>query len=228
MTSAIILCGGKNSRLSNYKKKIIKPLIKFKGKTLLEHHLEKLKKLNFNEIFINTFKNKNFFLKLKNKNNLNFNIINEIKNTGTAGVVVSNIQKFDETILVLYGDNYLNMDIIKFYKYFEKNKLSLLMGVFKKKDLSMSGSVKFNIYNTILDFKEKDQKYKDKTGYCNAGIYLFKKNFLKNYKKNKFLDFAHDIFSKKIFDKNCKIYKIKSCKAFDTLELYSKNLTITL
>lgn len=71
---------------------------------------------------------------------------------------------------------------------------------------------------------KKNQKLKNKTGYCNAGVYLIRKNFLKKFKKNNFLDFGKDIFIDKFFNKKCMVYKIRSCKAFDTPELYQKNL----
>ena len=132
--------------------------------------------------------------------------------------------KFNDIILIVYGDNYLSCDIKKFYNYFISNDCKLLIAVFKKKDLSISGSVTFNRNNQILDFKEKDIKMKNKSGFCNAGLYLIKKSFLKKFKKNKFLDFGNDIFLKKHFDNKCKVYKIRSCNAFDTIKLYSKNL----
>ena len=224
MISSLVLCGGKNTRLLSIKKNITKPLLIYKGKTLLEHHLINLNKLKVKSNFINTFKKKKIFEDLKKNKKLNFQIIEEKKLKGTAGVVISNLNLFTDEILVLYGDNYLNFNIRKFYNYFKKNNFDLLIGVFKKKDLSISGSVKFNNYNQIYSFSEKNINLKNKTGYCNAGVYLMKKDFLKKFNKGIFLDFSKDIFKKKNFNKKCRVYKIKSCKAFDTPELYKKNL----
>ena len=72
MYTSIILCGGKNSRLKNSSKKIIKPLIVYKKKTLLEHHLKTLNKIKIRNIFINTYKNKNFFYTIKKKKEFEF------------------------------------------------------------------------------------------------------------------------------------------------------------
>lgn len=224
MISSIILCGGKNTRLLTVNKSITKPLLNYKGKSLLEYHLINLNKLKVKLNFVNTYKKKNIFEKLKKQKKLNFKIIEEKNLKGTAGVVVSNLKLFTDEIFILYGDNYLNFDIKKFYNYFKKNNCDLLIGIFKKKDLSISGSVKFNRLNQILAFSEKNQKLKNKTGYCNAGVYLIRKNFLKKFKKNNFLDFGKDIFIDKFFNKKCMVYKIRSCKAFDTPELYQKNL----
>lgn len=224
MISSLILCGGKNTRLLSVKKSIIKPLLFYKDKSLLEHHLINLNKLKVKFNFVNTFKKKKIFQNLKKNRRLNFQIIEEKKLKGTAGVVISNLKLFTDEILVLYGDNYLSFDIRKFYRYFKRNNCDLLIGVFKKKDLSISGSVKFNNLNQILDFSEKNQKFKNKTGFCNAGVYLIRKDFLKKFNKGIFLDFSKDIFRKKFFNKKCRVYRIKSCKAFDTPELYKKNL----
>ena len=224
MYSAIVLCGGKNSRLKILKKKIIKPLIIYKKKTLLEHHLSMLRLIRINDIFINTYKNEKVFRILKKKRKLNFKIINENFLKGTAGVVFSNYDKFKDNILVLYGDNYLRIDIKKFYNYFIKNDLDFLIGVYKKKNFSNSGFVKFDKNKCVKKIIEKSPLLKNKVGYSNAGIYLFKKSFFKKIKKNKFLDFANDIFSKNIFNKKCQIYKLRSCTTFDTIKLLKKNL----
>ena len=224
MYSAIVLCGGKNSRLKSFNKKITKPLIVYKKKTLLEHHLDMLKSIKINDIYINTYKNEKLFKTLKKRKKLDFKIINENFLKGTAGVVFSNYDKFKDNILVLYGDNYLKIDIKKFNKYFIKNDLDFLIGVYKKKDFSVSGFVKFDQNNHIKKFIEKSPFLKNKVGYSNSGIYLFKKKFFKKIKKNKFLDFANDIFSKNIFNHKCQIYKIKACKTFDTIDLLKKNL----
>ena len=224
MYSAIVLCGGKNSRLKNFKKKIVKPLILYKKKTLLEHHLNMLELIKINDIFINTYKNEKLFKTLKKRKKLNFKIINENFLKGTAGVVFSNYDKFQDNILVLYGDNFLKIDIKRFHKYFIKNNLDFLIGVYKKKDFSVSGFVKFDKNKRVKKFIEKSSILKNKVGYSNAGIYLFKKKFFKKIGGNKFLDFANDIFSKNIFNHKCQIYKIKSCLTFDTIDLLQKNL----
>tara|TARA_Y100000591_G_C21695434_1_gene625408 strand:- start:177 stop:860 length:684 start_codon:yes stop_codon:yes gene_type:complete len=226
MYSALILCAGKNTRLKKLKKKIIKPLIFFQNKTLLEHHLDILNKINIQDIFINTHKNKEPFFLLKKKNKLNFKIINEKILKGTAGVVFSNYKKLNKNILIVYGDNYLNINIKNFFSFFENNNLDFLMGVYKKKDFSNSGYIEFDNRNCIKKFIEKNPLFNKKSGYANAGIYLFKKKFFKNIKKNKFLDFSKDIFSQKIFNKKSKVYKIKSCTTFDTASLIKKNLNM--
>ena len=99
---------------------------------------------------------------LKKKRKLNFKIINENFLKGTAGVVFSNYDKFKDNILVLYGDNYLSIDIKKFYNYFIKNNLDFLIGVYKKKNFSNSGFVKFDKNKCIKKIIEKKSIFKNK------------------------------------------------------------------
>jgi mannose-1-phosphate guanylyltransferase/phosphomannomutase len=227
MLSVIILCGGKNSRIQKYNKKIIKPLIVYKKLTLLEHHLQKIQEIKKKNVFINLHKNIKKFTTLKKKKKLNFNIIYEKSILGTGGVVISNIKKFNNDILVLYGDNYINYNIKNFINFFNKKKIDLLIGAYLKKDLSQSGLIKFSPSKKILKIEEKNSLNKNMTGFCNGGIYLFKKHILNQFKKNKFLDFASDIFPKILSKYDCCAYRINYCKSFDTEYLYKKNLIIS-
>lgn len=227
MLSVIILCGGKNSRIQKYNKEIIKPLIVFKKLTLLEHHLQKIKVIKKKNVFINLHKNIKKFTTLKKKKKLNFNIIYEKNILGTAGVVISNIKKFNNDILVLYGDNYINYNIKNFINFFNKTNTDLLIGVFLKKDLSQSGLIKFGLSKKIVKIEEKNNLNKNLTSFCNGGIYLFKKHILRKFKKNKFLDFSSDVFPKILLKYNCRAYRINYCKSFDTEYLYKKNLIIS-
>ena len=227
MLSVIILCGGKNSRIQKYNKKIIKPLIVYKKLTLLEHHLQKIKPIKKKNVFINLHKNIKKFITLKKKKKLNFNIIYEKNILGTAGVVISNIKKFNNDILVLYGDNYINYNIKNFINFFNKTNTDLLIGVFLKKDLSQSGLIKFGLSKKIVKIEEKNNLNKNLTSFCNGGIYLFKKHILRKFKKNKFLDFSSDVFPKILLKYNCRAYRINYCKSFDTEYLYTKNLIIS-
>jgi len=227
MISVFILCGGKNSRIKKYNKNIIKPLIVYKKKTLLEQHLNRIKKFKFDlskNIFINVGKNYLKFKKIIKKKNISLRIIREKKTLGTAGVVISNIEKFKSSILILYGDNYLNVNINRFIDFFFKKNCDLLIGVYLKKDLSESGQVYFDSKNLIKKIEEKKFKNKNITNYCNSGLYLIRTSLLKNFKKNIFLDFSNEVLPIIIKRNNSYAYKIGFCKAFDDEKNYRKNI----
>jgi ADP-glucose pyrophosphorylase len=224
MLTVLMLCGGKNSRIQKYNKKIIKPLIKFGSKTILEHNLDLISKLkDIDKIYINVSKNIRRFQIVKNKNK--FIIIKEKKIQGTAGVLLRNIKKFNDDILIVYADNYLIIDIKKFYEIFKKKKIQFLIGVFYKKDLSKSGLVKISKNNKVLKLEEKKNTNKHISGLCNAGIYLVRKScVLKFVRKSNFSDFSKDIIPHLIKENLVYAKRIKTCLSFDEKTDYLKNI----
>ena len=220
----LILCGGKNSRIQKYKKDIIKPLIKFKKKTLLDNHLNNLKSITVNNIFINVPHNKrNFFDKINKK----INIIYEKIPTGTAGVVLNNLKLFHKNLIVIYGDNFLKINFKQTINSFRKDDLYFFVSVFKKKDLSKSGRIIKNRSDLITKIEEKKLKNKYVYGFCNAGVYIFRKSLLKNVKnEKKIVDFSKDIIPNLIKNKKVKaILNVTKCLGFDDAQLYRKNLS---
>lgn len=220
----LILCGGKNSRIQKYKKDIIKPLIKFKKKTLLDHHFNNLKKVSINKIFINIPKNKKIFFNKIKKNKVK--IIYETNPSGTAGVMLNNLKLFNKYLIVIYGDNFLKIDFQNAIDTFKQDNTNFFVSVFKKRDLSKSGRIIINKNNQITKIEEKRLKNKSIYGLCNAGVYIFSKSILKNIviKKN-IIDFAKDIIPILIKKEKVKaIFNVKQCLAFDDYQLYKKNL----
>ena len=92
----IYMAGGRGSRLKPITNKIPKPMIKIKGKPILEHLINNAKKQGFKNILISTHylqsKIKNYFKNGK-KFNLNIKYINEKKPLGTAGSLSKNKNK---------------------------------------------------------------------------------------------------------------------------------------
>ena len=70
----VILAGGKGSRISEYTKKVPKPMIEIFGKTIIEHIIKIYSKQSYNDFYILTgYKGnmiKKFFDKYKLKKNL--------------------------------------------------------------------------------------------------------------------------------------------------------------
>jgi mannose-1-phosphate guanylyltransferase len=224
MLSVLLLCGGKNSRIQKYKKQIVKPLIKFRKKTLLEHNLNLISKLNITtKIYINVSKDFKRFQKLKKINK--FTIIREKKIQGTAGVLLQNIEKFNNEILIIYADNYLDISIKKFYAFFKSKNIKFLIGVFNKKDLGSSGLITIKKNNQVLKIEEKVIDNKNITGLCNAGIYLIQKSCLLKFAKlNIFADFAKDIIPNLIKSNLVFAKRIRSCFSFDDKYNYLKSM----
>jgi len=116
---AIILCGGKGSRVSKFTKQIPKCLININGKPFLYYQLKLLKKNNINDVIISvgylSEKVRDYI-----KNNIDFINI-KIKDDGkrllgTGGAVLKSINYLKKNFFIIYGDSYFNFKLKKLVK----------------------------------------------------------------------------------------------------------------
>lgn len=125
--TAVILCGGKGTRLGSLGKKLPKTLIKIQGKEILWYIMKVLKKNNFNHIILPVGYKNNLIKKFVQKNKKlsdHIDLINTGENTN-IGKRIFMIQKkiISEDFLLLNGDAIFNFDINKiFHDHQQKNK----------------------------------------------------------------------------------------------------------
>ncbi len=189
----VILAGGKGSRISEYTKKIPKPMIKIAGQTILEHIIQIYAKQLYNEFYIltgykgniikkffNKYKLRKNLYKLKNFNKkIQINFIHTGINTMTGGRIkkMSKIIK-NEDFMVTYGDGLANVNFQKLEKFHIKHKK--IATVTAVRPLSRYGILDVK-QNTVLSFKEK---LKLNYGWINGGFFIFNSNIFK-YLKSK-------------------------------------------
>ena len=174
---AAILAGGYGKRLGKITKKTPKPLIKINNIEFIKYLIFDLVKNNFKKIIILThYKNKIF----KNQfNNLNFSdvkiiCVNEKKPLGTGGSIAQ-LKKYKKNFLVINGDSYINFN----YQKFSKLKTSSLVKILIAKNNCYKSNKKLS--KLSLDSRSKVIYSKNKI-FMNAGIYIFKKEFLEKLK----------------------------------------------
>jgi len=223
---AIILSGGKGSRLGDITNTIPKTMIKIDGKPILEHNIELCKKYNITDIYINLHHLPDIITKYfgdGSKFGVNITYSYERVLLGTSGAVknITDKYNFRDNFYVIYGDNYsdYNLDLLK------NNDSIITIAFHYREDISNSGVAVFD-GNKILEFIEKPKNTKIYEKWVNAGIYYLNPDILKHIPpKNS--DFAKDIFPK-LLKENITIYSVKqntSVKAFDTPEMFLKNRT---
>ena len=189
--TAIILCGGKGTRLGAISKKIPKTLIKIHNKEILWFIIKFLKKNKFNHLIlplgykgrqIKNFisKNKNFDLKIDEVNT------GENANIGLRILKILNkIQS--EDVLILNRDAILKFDLNKIFKQHVDKKYDVTF-------LSAESKYQFGTVclekGKIIDFKRNIifdsvnvRKRKNYIAYNYAGIIIIKKNKLIKHSK---------------------------------------------
>ena len=186
--TAIILCAGYGKRLNPLTLEKPKPLLDLFNKTLLEHTLNLVEKLNIKKVKLNTFylpeKIENFFI---NKNfKLEIDIINDgEKILDTGGGIFNMIKNLDEEDFLVFNpdtfwdENYLEY-IEKMEKlYFNHNIKNILLTVHKNLsfDKNLNGDFNLNI-NKLNRENPRDFIY--------TGCQILNKKILSNFTNSKF------------------------------------------
>lgn len=176
MTKVVILAGGLGTRISEYTKKIPKPMIKINGEPMLMHIMRHYAKYNYNEFYIalgykgnvikDYFKNK----KLKWK----INLIDTGLKTMTGGRL-KRLEPFlkNETFMLTYGDGLSNINLNKLYNFHKRNKKMITLTAVRPP--ARFGALKIK-GNYVSYFKEKS---KLDEGWINGGFFVIEPSFLK-------------------------------------------------
>tara|TARA_B110000438_G_C15758850_1_gene626364 strand:- start:595 stop:1293 length:699 start_codon:yes stop_codon:yes gene_type:complete len=178
----VILAGGFGSRISEYSKKIPKPMITVGDKPLLWHIMKTYSKHNFNDFIIalgykgqiikNYFKSKKF--------GWNIQLVNTGVNSMTGGRILR-LKEFlsDDTFMVTYGDGLANINIKKLLSFHKKNKKMVTVTAVRPPARFGSIEIKNNI---ATNFREKSSL---DVGWINGGFFVIERKFLKHIKNDK-------------------------------------------
>lgn len=220
---AIILAAGFGERLKPLTNNIPKPLLPVLGKPLIQHNIEWLRENGIKEIAINLHYMPDKiidFLGDGSRFGVRIKYSLEDKILGTAGGVKRLEGFVKNTFLVCYGDNITNLNIRKFVDFHKRKKgiASICLHEIKKNELKDASIVNLSKDNRILSFVEKPSKavskklIKKKNNYSNAGIYILEPEIFDFIEKNKFSDFAKDIFPRLLKeDKKIYGYPLEDC-----------------
>jgi len=158
-------------------------LLSIKGRPLLENILEKVSKIDIDEIIIIT--NAKFydnFQKWVDKSNykIKITLINDGTTSnenrlGTLADINLALDMIDDDFMLIYGDNFSNFDLLRPYDLYKSKDSSVMIlfdvGLEKAKRL---GVITLDENKKIIAFDEKPEH--PKSSLCCAGIFIFKKD----------------------------------------------------
>ena len=206
---AIILCGGKGTRLQPVVSNRPKALAAFGDTTFLDILIDSLKKQGFKKfvLCVGYMKDqiKDHF---KDTKDINILFSEEDEPLGTGGALKkaqSLIQS--ETFIVMNGDSICDINFNNFYP-FHKNKNAILsMALVRTKESEDFGSVIMNESKEIISFKEKEAT--GNLSLINAGIYFMQKEIFSHMPDNSRFSLELDFFPKMV-GKRCAGFIIDS------------------
>jgi glucose-1-phosphate thymidylyltransferase long form len=208
MIKAIIMAGGKGSRIRPLTLSRPKPLIPVANRPIIDYIIQKLKANNYTDLVFTLSYLKNHITKLLEKEHQDLNINYSIEKSplGTAGGV-KNAQKYlDDTFFVLSGDVLLDVDLdhlLKFHQ--EKNALATIL-LTPVKDPTHFGIAVLDNDNQVIKFLEKPSSDQVFSKIANTGTYILEPEIfdyideIPGNKKGE-IDFSKDVFPKLIQEK---------------------------
>lgn len=173
---AVIMAGGKGTRLRPLTIDVPKPLLKVGGKPIMEHNLDRLSLYGIDNYWFSLNylgeQIEEYFKDGKEKN-ININYVWENKPLGTIGAL-SNIKNFqNDNILLTNSDILTNLDYEHFFLDFLSQDADFSV-ITIPYHVDIPYAVLETLNNNITSFKEKPTY----TYYSNGGIYLMKKSVL--------------------------------------------------
>ena len=188
----LLLCGGEGTRLYPLTKKIPKPLVKIKNKTIIDHIIAHFCKYNLKEFLICS----GYKSALIEEHFYNIKSINtEIVNSGKVDILqrIKDCKgMLDSEFMVCYGDTIADVNINKLYEFHKAHSgIATICSYQLKQNF---GLIKKNNEDLVTSFEEKPQY----PGSINIGYFIFDNEIFKHIQfANNWLDLIHILIEKK-------------------------------
>jgi D,D-heptose 1,7-bisphosphate phosphatase len=194
---AVILAGGKGTRLGELAAAIPKPMIPIGGKPVLQHQIEMLKDSGIDRLFLMTGHLGNIiqdYFSDGARFSMEIHHIREDMPLGTAGCIEQISSEFSDDFVLLYGDVMMSMDITQMVK-FHKNKNSIAtLAVHPNDHPYDSDLVQIDDAGKVTRFYAKPHAgEKFYPNLVSAGAYVLSPEIFRFIKKG-FADFTKDVF----------------------------------
>ncbi len=199
---AVILAGGKGTRLRPLTYTRVKAMVPFLNKPILEHIISKLARRGFKEVILTTnYDTRQIIDYFGDGSGLgcDFRVVNEGDPLGTAGSVRNAMGHLNETFAVIQGDNISDIDVGDLYRRHKKMGGLATICLMEVEDVSHFGIAEMN-GDEIIRFKEKPKPEETFSNLANAGIYILEPEVL-NMIPLAFYDFSKNLFPKMLSEK---------------------------
>jgi len=187
---AIILSGGKGTRLAPYTMVLPKPLVPIGHKPILDIIVRQLYYYGFTDVtltlgYLSEIIQAYFYNIDKIFPDLQLKYVRESKPLGTAGSLGILKEKIDLPFLVMNGDILTSLNYKELYNFHCMKKTILTIATHKKKMKIDLGVIKIDKDNYITNYIEKPEEYFD----VSMGVYIYSPQVLDYVTENDYLDF---------------------------------------
>ncbi|QRF23908.1 nucleotidyltransferase family protein [Alicyclobacillus sp. TC] len=194
---AVIMVGGKGTRLRPLTARFPKPMVQLLGRPCIEYTLQLLKEHGITEIAITIQYLSSVirdYLGDGSKYGVRLHYFEEHKPMGTAGGVLNAKEFLDERFLVISGDALTDFNLSEAMAFHENKRALATIILTQVESPCDFGVVLTQSDGKILHFLEKSKSNEIFTNTVNTGIYVFEKEILNWIPNNVSYDFGKELF----------------------------------
>ncbi|MGO9449571.1 MAG: NDP-sugar synthase [Candidatus Binataceae bacterium] len=229
LTRAVVLAAGKSSRIAAVTHGLPKPLLEVDGVPIISRNLRWLARQGIRQAWINLHYRPQEIRKVVGDGNglgLHVEYALEEQILGTAGGVRNICRHWDETVLVLYGDNLVSADLHAMEEIHRSSGAAATLALFDRKynpHTGMAGGVvDTDAHGWIKGFFEGEGA--NRGSLVNVGLYLLEPSVVQHIPPGRFCDFGRDLFPQLLLE-GVQVYgHVISgyCLGLDTPESYQR------
>jgi NDP-sugar pyrophosphorylase family protein len=211
--TAIILAGGKGTRLRPITYRVPKSLVSINGKPVIEHIINELTRNGINDIVISIGYKADMIMRYLKGAHLKANIsyVVEKEALGTGGglkLALRSIRKrHGGDVFLVYGDAVFRFDIRKMYRFHKEKNALITMAIRRKKDVAGDGVVILS-GTRVTEFIEKPDPASTRSHMTNPGKYILKMKVLGMLPKKRRFSFERDFLQNAVSSINLQGYPI--------------------
>lgn len=193
---AVIMAGGKGTRLAPLTDHAPKPLMPILDKPVLRYIIDLLKKHGVTDISVTLGYMANQIIEAFGDGRelgVRLHYFVEKEPLGTAGSVKNAAKDFGEDFIVISGDAYTDFDLTSLMEFHKTHGKLVTIAATRVENPSEYGVMLLNSAGKVRAFLEKPQN--PISDVVSTGIYVFKKEIVKKIPDG-FQDFARNVFPK--------------------------------
>ncbi len=194
---AMVLAAGEGTRLRPLTLSLPKPMVPIANTPLLERTLRLVAAQGVREVAVNLYHRPDAIrrrLGAGEHMGIALRYSEEERLLGTAGGVKRLEPFFDQTFLVLYGDNLWHTDFAPLVAFHREKRAVATVATFEAPDPCACGLVLTDEAGRVTRFQEKPPPSEVFTNRANAGVYVLEPEILAHIPPGRVVDFAKDVF----------------------------------
>lgn len=183
MKQAVILAGGKGTRLKEISGNLPKPMMPILGKPLLQTIIEECVKYHITNIKLLVSHKKELiqdYFGSGTKYGAKIEYSYENQPRGTAGALLDVLHDLDEQFLVLYGDTFFDIDLRSFYEFHEENDGDASIFLHPNDHPYDSDLIELDSDKRVQKIHSYPHDRRWRQNLVNAAVYIFNKSAFKD------------------------------------------------